>query len=131
MAVVGGNLADMASNVGRLREAGASAVASADETTMAVRVLDDSIRSATADVVARFEAIATELKAQISHASRQLHASDWQGRSREHALQIEATLSGHVDRVITTATGSLESEATAFGREPKRSWPTSILRSGG
>lgn len=114
MAIVGGNLADIAENVARLRETGASAVTSGESTKGAVDALQEAITSSTAQLMSRFESIAGDLKGQINTAARQLEAADWQGNSREQALAIKGNLAGQVDRVLATATSSLEADSTAF-----------------
>ena len=114
MVVVGGNLADIAANVARLRETGTSATIGGDSTKRATDVLHESIRSSTAELLAQFESIATELKGEIARSARQLESADWQGRSRDEALSIESELSARVDRLVQAATTSLERDAAAF-----------------
>ena len=114
MSIVGGNLAEIGANEESLRTTASAAGKTGADTGSAAGVLQAAIVDATAELVRTFESIATELRTEIDRAARQLEATDWQGRSRERALLVEAELKSQVTRVMDAATTTLTGEQKAF-----------------
>jgi len=113
-AFIGGNLDAISSSADTLDQTGADAVRSGADTKTAADELAGAITESTDLLVRRFHDIAEELRQRIGSAHAQLESTDWQGQSKDAAVQIKANLQSQVDKVLGTATGNLEGEKTAF-----------------
>ena len=113
-AFIGGNLDAMSQAATRLTASGDKAIATTASTETAAVALNEAIETAMGELIRKFNDIAEELRIDINEAHTQLSNADWQGASRENALQIKSDLLGQVNTVLTNATGSLEAEQSAF-----------------
>lgn len=114
MAIVGGNLADIDSNVTKLEATGATAETSGKDTAGAATVLAEAIEGATAELLRRFEEIASTLDEEIRAAATKLETSEWEGHSKRRAVEIKGELQGQVNSVMGQATQALNDEKAAF-----------------
>jgi len=114
MAIVGGNLADIDSNVTKLEATGATAEASGKDTAGAATVLAEAIEGATAELLRRFQEIAATLDEEIRAAATKLETSEWEGHSKRRAVEIKSELQGQVNSVMGQAESALHDEKVAF-----------------
>lgn len=113
-AFIGGNLQAIEDSARKLVTTGQDAVASGDHTKTAADELESAVSTSTDALLQRFQTIAGELEQAINAAHQQLEGTDWQGQSREAALEIKASLKTQVGKVLSTASDTISSEKTAF-----------------
>ena len=99
-AFIGGNLDALSGAATRLNASGDKAVATKASTETAALALNEAIETAMKDLISKFDGIAEELRTDIKEAHTQLSNADWQGASRENALQIKGDLLGQVNTVL-------------------------------
>lgn len=113
-AFIGGNLDSIEQVATRLDASAAKALDTSSASDSAAERLMVAIDEAMTELVNRFGDVAGELTSDISQSHSQLEGTDWQGTSRENAVAIKADLQSQVNRVLETATTSLNAERDAF-----------------
>ncbi len=111
---IGGNLESIEQVATRLDASGTKALATSSASDSAAETLMVAVDDAMAELVRRFGEVASELTDDITQAHSQLEGTDWQGTSRENAIAIKADLQSQVNRVLGSATESLNAEKDAF-----------------
>jgi CelD/BcsL family acetyltransferase involved in cellulose biosynthesis len=122
MAVVGGNLADIDSNVTKLEATGASAEASGGRTSQEAGLLAEAIETATANLITRFQQIAADLDQDIRAAATKLETSEWEGHSKRRAVEIKGELQGQVNTVMVQATQLEYTDLAAAARKTRENF---------
>lgn len=113
-AFIGGNLESISQVATRLDASGAKALDTGAQTDTAAEQLMVAIDESMSELLRRFGDVAAELTGDIGQSHSQLEGTEWQGTSRENAIAIKAELQSQVNRVLETATTSLNVERDAF-----------------
>ncbi len=114
MAIIGGNLNDIAASASRLDDSALMALQTQEQTKGAGGVLQDAVTDATQQLITQFQEIASSMVGDIEQSHRVLAGADWNGQSQRNAIAIKEQLKAEVGRVLDEATLAFQAEQRAF-----------------